>query len=79
MQTTFFDGLRSHTDGAVLPQPGRDPPSVAEVSCGWTHSVLKMTDGRVCAWGQGNVGQLGQGAARRVDCLVPTIVELSRE
>ena len=66
-------------EGLALSQPGRDPPSVAEVSCGWTHSVLKLTDGRVCAWGQGNVGQLGQGAARRVDCLVPTIVELPRE
>lgn len=49
-------------------------PCVVEVSCGWSHSVLKLADGRIFAWGQGDCGQLGQGT--KVDRLVPTLVRL---
>jgi alpha-tubulin suppressor-like RCC1 family protein len=59
--------------------PAESPlPRVAEVSCGWTHSVLKLEDGRVCAWGQGDCGQLGQGSGEGalIDRLVPALVRL---
>ena len=33
---------------------------IKKVSCGWTHVVILLEDGKVCSWGRDDYSQLGE-------------------
>ena len=49
------------TAAAVVAQGGSSEAVVAQVACGWRHTVAVTAEGRVYSWGRGVDGQLGLG------------------
>jgi RCC1 and BTB domain-containing protein len=46
---------------------------IAQVACGWEHSIALASDGRLYSWGNGDDGGLGHGSA--LNYCIPSIVE----
>jgi alpha-tubulin suppressor-like RCC1 family protein/N-acetylneuraminic acid mutarotase len=63
-----------------LPAPGNLPPSllpnptnVRAVVAGWAHNLAVKDDGTVWAWGDNNIGQLGQGTNASVSTVAQVL------
>lgn len=46
----------------------------ATVAAGYTHSLAVTTDGKLWAWGEDHIGELGNGSSGAVDILTPKLI-----
>lgn len=46
----------------------------ATVAAGYTHSLAVTTDGKLWAWGEDHIGELGNGSSSAVDILTPKLI-----
>ncbi len=67
--------LGAGSQDGVNPTPAEIPGlnSVTSISAGGTHSLARRSDGSVWTWGDNDLGQLGVGAAKKIDSPLRTV------
>jgi RCC1 and BTB domain-containing protein len=57
----------------LIQQAQLEGKCVVQVACGWTHTMVLTSEGRLYTWGSGRVGRLGHGSELKT--CVPSVVE----